>query len=249
LIKGNVVGGDCDDMCILIAALLIELNIPVKFKTIYWRESSNGYYSHVVCEANDGKKWITLDATRKGDGFGKTVPSNLIKRQKKFTPPAGIKTLNDRRDMEIRSLNDNSDPYLPLADCGCNGGGQISDSSIVAAARRSMQTNQPVILSDCGCGCGGSEKSKCAGKRKRNAENINTNTNPVIINIGNTDKSSSRSDKGFAAIPMQANQGNNQSEPAKTKEEIKYESSLKKSEPVKIKTKRRTFTVPNGIFY
>lgn len=63
---------DCDDMSMLLSALLSANKIDSAFKAIAWRETDPpNQYTHVYTLARiPGKGWIPLDAVMGKDGFG-----------------------------------------------------------------------------------------------------------------------------------------------------------------------------------
>jgi len=86
---------DCDEMVILLNALLIANKIPSRIITIAWRKKD---FSHVISSAKFDNTWILLDPTKKRAGFGGTVKpiSNKFWRMKKYGDPMGtLTTLDD----------------------------------------------------------------------------------------------------------------------------------------------------------
>ena len=77
--------GDCDDMSLLTATLLLAVGIKPYFKIVRWKETS-GNYNHIyvmVCEKNYREEpcWIALDCIIKDKPMGFELPSkssNLI---------------------------------------------------------------------------------------------------------------------------------------------------------------------------
>jgi len=55
--------GDCDDMTILLGAMLMSTGHPVRLILAGFRKRRPHSYSHIFLEANLGGHWITLDAT------------------------------------------------------------------------------------------------------------------------------------------------------------------------------------------
>ncbi|HET6406639.1 MAG TPA: transglutaminase-like domain-containing protein [Chthoniobacteraceae bacterium] len=55
--------GDCDDMTILLSALLISTGHPVRLALTGFRRHKPHIYSHIYPEVNVRGKWIALDAT------------------------------------------------------------------------------------------------------------------------------------------------------------------------------------------
>lgn len=55
-------GGDCDDHASLVAAFLLALGIPCRFKAValQWPD----IFDHVFCQAFDGQQWVTLETIR-----------------------------------------------------------------------------------------------------------------------------------------------------------------------------------------
>lgn len=106
-IQRNQVGGDCDDMVMLINALLESLGIKTQIKVVAWRRPE---FTHVVSEAWNGNRWIELDATM----------INKSGYDVKFRMPQGIpkikyKTYENPMEMKIEKLSD----QVPSSS-GCN---------------------------------------------------------------------------------------------------------------------------------
>jgi len=55
--------GDCDDMTILLGAMLVSTGHPVRLVLTGFRRRRPGSYSHIYPEVNVRGKWIALDAT------------------------------------------------------------------------------------------------------------------------------------------------------------------------------------------
>jgi transglutaminase-like putative cysteine protease len=55
--------GDCDDMTILLGAMLMSTGHPVRLILAGFRKQKPHSYSHIYLEANLGGNWIALDAT------------------------------------------------------------------------------------------------------------------------------------------------------------------------------------------
>lgn len=55
--------GDCDDMTILLGAMLISTGHPVRLALIGFRPRKPDAYSHIYPEVNVKGKWIALDPT------------------------------------------------------------------------------------------------------------------------------------------------------------------------------------------
>jgi Transglutaminase-like superfamily len=55
--------GDCDDMTILLGAMLMATGHPVRLALVGFRKHKPHCYSHIYLEANLGGNWIALDAT------------------------------------------------------------------------------------------------------------------------------------------------------------------------------------------
>lgn len=70
----NKAAGDCDDHAILLAALLLSVGIPARFKVI--SQDKNSDYHHIYIEAFDQNlnQWIPLDAIYKEFQAGDEVP-------------------------------------------------------------------------------------------------------------------------------------------------------------------------------
>jgi hypothetical protein len=145
-VQRNQVGGDCDDMVMMICSLLSALGIKTRIKVLAWRRKE---FTHVTCEAKINGNWVELDATMGQRGYdvkriktGKinTVNPLQIYRQKIYNNPMKL---------EVQTLEDNPQIYAQAGLSGCCGGG----------------------MADCGCGgkCG-----KCKKTKPQN-QNINLN--------------------------------------------------------------------------
>src|SRR4029079_2849834 len=55
--------GDCDDMTILLGAMLMATGHPVRLALVGFRKHKPHCDSHIYLEANLGGNWIALDAT------------------------------------------------------------------------------------------------------------------------------------------------------------------------------------------
>src|SRR3954454_5876931 len=55
--------GDCDDMTILLGAMLLSTGHPVRLVLVGFRPHRPHFYSHIYPEALIGERWIVLDAT------------------------------------------------------------------------------------------------------------------------------------------------------------------------------------------
>lgn len=55
--------GDCDDMTILIGAMLMSTGHPVRLAIVGFRPDRPHGYTHIYPEAHNGRRWIALDAT------------------------------------------------------------------------------------------------------------------------------------------------------------------------------------------
>jgi hypothetical protein len=83
-VKGEA-RGDCDDMALLIATLLISIGIRPYFKIVRWKKTS-GNYNHIYVRVKEGNykeapKWIALDAIVKDQEMGyelSAVSSKII---------------------------------------------------------------------------------------------------------------------------------------------------------------------------
>lgn len=94
--------GDCDDIAMLLGALMIALGYPARLVTISANASDPNEFSHVYLEAEvppGSGQWIAMDAARPGAQFGVEPPVYYRKR--------------------VWSLTDNS--YQDLNGCDCGG--------------------------------------------------------------------------------------------------------------------------------
>ena len=55
--------GDCDDMTILLGALLLSTGHPVRLVLAGFRKNQPHVYSHIYPEVNVSGRWIAIDAT------------------------------------------------------------------------------------------------------------------------------------------------------------------------------------------
>ena len=55
--------GDCDDMTILLGAMLISTGHPVRLVLAGFRPHKPHVYTHIYAEVNVGGRWIPIDAT------------------------------------------------------------------------------------------------------------------------------------------------------------------------------------------
>jgi transglutaminase-like putative cysteine protease len=55
--------GDCDDMTILLGAMLLSTGHPVRLALVGFRAKRPHMYSHIYPEVYVGGKWLALDAT------------------------------------------------------------------------------------------------------------------------------------------------------------------------------------------
>ena len=103
--------GDCDDIAMLMGAIMIALGYPARLVTIAASADNPEEFSHVYLEAEvppGSGQWIPMDAARPGAQFGLEPPIYYRKR--------------------AWSLTDNS--YQDLSGCGC--GGRCGCSSVGA---------------------------------------------------------------------------------------------------------------------
>jgi hypothetical protein len=77
----QVKGGDCDDYCALLAALLGTVGIRTRLVTIAADRTSPNDFSHIYPEAEAAPgRWVPLDAARPGAQFGVAPPFYFRKR-------------------------------------------------------------------------------------------------------------------------------------------------------------------------
>lgn len=94
--------GDCDDIAMLMGALVIALGFPARLATIAANQSAPDEFSHVYLEAENppgSGQWYAMDAARYGAQFGVEPPVYFRKR--------------------VWSLTDSS--YQDLSGCHCGG--------------------------------------------------------------------------------------------------------------------------------
>jgi len=87
--------GDCDDMSMLVAALLGSVGIPTRFKVI---GQTLGSYSHVYLEAKPRDTWIPLDPIMANKPAGWEAPPSTAVITKTFpeNTPDGLDTTMSR---------------------------------------------------------------------------------------------------------------------------------------------------------
>ena len=71
--------GDCDDMTILLGAMLLSTGHPVRLVLAGFRKNRPHAYSHIYPEANVSGRWIAIDAT--------------VDKPMGWAPPAGWKRI------------------------------------------------------------------------------------------------------------------------------------------------------------
>jgi hypothetical protein len=80
--------GDCDDMTILLGAMLVSTGHPVRLILAGFRPSKPHGYSHIYPEVNVRGRWISIDAT--------------ISRPMGFAPPALWKRICELEGEELQ---------------------------------------------------------------------------------------------------------------------------------------------------
>lgn len=76
----TVMGGDCDDMTMLLCALFATTGNQVRIVTISSDPSPQHAFTHVFAEVLDGNKWVAADPARRGAAFGRG-PERFYRRQ------------------------------------------------------------------------------------------------------------------------------------------------------------------------
>lgn len=99
--------GDCDDMSLLLAALLGSVGIPARFVTVSL--ASPDSFDHVYAEAYAGGRWIPCDAARDNPQFG--VTSTRALRSQVWEIDAQAETLAGAAG--LARLGDDWDVYDP----------------------------------------------------------------------------------------------------------------------------------------
>src|SRR5215510_5811837 len=85
--------GDCDDMTILLGAMLLSTGHPVRLVLAGFRPNRPHAYSHIYPEVNVGGRWLTVDATvDKPIGWEPPVLWKRICNIQKETTRCSIKT-------------------------------------------------------------------------------------------------------------------------------------------------------------
>src|SRR5271165_713849 len=75
--------GDCDDISMLLGAMMIALGYPARLVTVAANPTDPNEFSHVYAEAEippGSGQWVALDAARPGARFGVEPPSYFRKR-------------------------------------------------------------------------------------------------------------------------------------------------------------------------
>lgn len=66
----TVLEGDCDDMSVMLASILLALGFEVNFKVIAWRSKD---FTHVYIEVklptDEGERWVPMDPVAGAKGF------------------------------------------------------------------------------------------------------------------------------------------------------------------------------------
>lgn len=102
---------DCDELVILLCALLKANSIPCAMMTIAWRVDE---YTHVVALASYNSSWVILDPTKGRSGFGGTVEP--IASNPEF--------------WKLKNYGDPMGKMAVLNDCGCrNGSGKAKSDA------------------------------------------------------------------------------------------------------------------------
>ena len=106
--------GDCDDISMLMATLLMALGYPARLITVSANPGDPSQFSHVYVEGQVGGAWIPLDAARPDSVFGEAPPMYYRKRawslvDDSFQDLSGLG--NYPRFNSLRGLGD--DPNAP----------------------------------------------------------------------------------------------------------------------------------------
>lgn len=77
-IKRGISRGDCDDMALLTATLLLSIGIKPYFKIVRWKEQKGNYnHIYVMVYERDGQnkpEWLALDCILKDKEIGTELP-------------------------------------------------------------------------------------------------------------------------------------------------------------------------------
>ena len=85
--------GDCDDMTILLGAMLLSTGHPVRLVLAGFKRNKPHAYSHIYPEVNVGGRWLAVDATvNRPIGFAPPAIWKRICELKKETTTCCIKT-------------------------------------------------------------------------------------------------------------------------------------------------------------
>lgn len=127
--------GDCDDISMLLGAMVLAVGYPARLATIAASPSQPSEFSHVYVEAEcppGSNNWIALDAARPDSQFGAEPPTYYRKRvwslaDDSYQDVAGL-GFYGAREMQHTRLGDTQDvlqSFLPYA--------QIASQDIMAA--------------------------------------------------------------------------------------------------------------------
>jgi len=72
--------GDCDDIAMLLATLVMAIGYPARLVTVSANPQAPDQFSHVYIEAHVAGRWVPLDAARADSVFGEAPPMFYRKR-------------------------------------------------------------------------------------------------------------------------------------------------------------------------
>lgn len=76
--------GDCDDYAILYAAIFNSLGRPVELHVVRTKGHSEWNHIYPKVGLNNGRKWVALESTVPGKGFGWEVPASIVLARRKW---------------------------------------------------------------------------------------------------------------------------------------------------------------------
>jgi hypothetical protein len=109
----NMRGGDCDDQCALLAALLASVGIPSRFKVMGVTPLQ---YSHVYLQARPENRWITMDPIMADKPIGWEVPQwrRVIEKVYPTNGPGGFSMQGLGYVGDPRVVSHLDEPTIPL---------------------------------------------------------------------------------------------------------------------------------------
>jgi transglutaminase superfamily protein len=127
----TVLGGDCDDMTMLLCALFGTIGNQVRIVTISSDPSPQHAFTHVFAEVLDGNRWVAADPARRGAAFGRG-PERYYRRQEwpvtedSFTDVQGL-AYYGRLGGRLGRMGDDSVDWSGIANVITAGGNTASN--------------------------------------------------------------------------------------------------------------------------